>query len=403
MPGRLPLPLRVGAVAVLAAGAVACTQAGPAGAQTGSRTAHTESTVTAATHVPSLSFVLRANGFGQAVLVTNSHDSTARLFVLDRGGRVWLRKPGATRPSLYLDLRARVNHAGDEQGLLGLAFYPDFRGHPRFYVAYTRSDGALQISRFLLPGYTVSRVNPAIEQLMFAVPHPTYSNHNAGMLAFGRDGDLYISTGDGGGAGDPFHHAHSLASLNGKILRIDIRRDCTGHHYCVPADYPFVHTTGARHEIWDRGLRNPWRFSIDPVTGNLWIGDVGQDRYEEVDVSPYGQKGIDFGWSCREANAIYNPSQCFGNPLRAPVAVIPHPAAEALIGGVVYRGRLFASVMGPRYIVGDYITGTVWTMPVGGRLSRSGHLSSITSIGTTQGNEVYATTLTGGLYQMIAR
>jgi len=356
-----------------------------------------------AARAPVIGFVRRGSGYGQAVLVTNSHDGSGRLFVLDRLGRVLVRRPGTTAPALYLDLRHVVNHGGDEQGLLGLAFYPGFRTAPLFYVAYTRSDGALQISRFVLPSYSVPRVNPALEQRMFAVAHPTYTNHNAGMLVFARDRMLLISTGDGGGAGDPFRQAQKLSSLSGKLLRIDIRRTCPPlRYYCVPPDNPWVGVTGAHPEIWDRGLRNPWRFSVDPANGDIWIGDVGQDRYEEIDVTRPIAGGRDFGWSCREGRAIYNSSQCFGNPLTSPVAVIAHPAAEALIGGVVYRGRLYASVLTGRYIVGDYITGTVWTMVLGGRLSVSGHLSGITSIGTTQGNEVYATTLTGGLYQLTA-
>ncbi len=385
------------AVASLVAVVLAGVMAGPAGAATAT---------SSATHPPQLGFALRASGFGQAVLVTSAHDGSGRLYVLDKVGRITSYVPGSTAGHLYLDLRSKVNSSGTEQGLLGLAFYPDFVNHPRFYVAYTRSDGALQISRFMLPGATVTRVNPAIEQQLFAVPHPTYTNHNAGMLAFGRDLDLLISTGDGGGAGDPFAHAQSIASLSGKILRIDIRRACTGHaYYCIPSDNPYVGVTGARGEIWDIGLRNPWRFSVDPPTGNVWIGDVGQDRYEEVDEALLGSKGLNFGWSCREGNAIYNASRCrTGVHYTAPLAVIAHPTAEALIGGLVYRGSKYAAVLGPRYIFGDYITGTVWTMPAtaGGTPTVAGHLTQLTSFGTDEHGEVWTTALNGRLYQMSA-
>ena len=362
-------------------------------------------TAAPASHPPQLGFVLRVSGFGQPVLVTNSRDSSGRLFVVDRLGRLISFVPGATGGHVYLDLRSKVNASGNEQGLLGVAFYPGFKTVPIFFVSYTRSDGALVVSKFTAPSASAPDVSSALEQVMLVVPHPTYPNHNAGMLVFGKDAKLLISTGDGGGEGDPVNQSQTGRSLLGKILRVDIQHSCAPHPlYCVPPDNPLAADPRYRGEVWDVGLRNAWRFSVDPVTGALWIGDVGQDRFEEVDVSAMTSKGLNFGWSCREANSTYNASRCVaGVHYVAPVAVIAHPIAQALIGGLVYRGSRYAAVMGPRYIFGDYETGTVWTMPGGGSPSVAGNLPQVTSFGADQAGEVWATTLNGRLYQMSAR
>lgn len=350
---------------------------------------------------PALAFTRRGTGFGQTVLITNSGDGTRRFFTVDRIGRVLAWVPGTSHASLYLDLRAKVRSVGGEQGLLGLTFYPDFKRVPLVFVSYTGADGALKVSRFLLPSYTAASVNPATETLVMSIPHPTYSNHNAGMILFGKDGYFFVSTGDGGGAGDPFAHAQTAKSLSGKILRVDASNWCGGRPYCIPATNPFAHSPGYYGEVWEFGLRNPWRFSSDPVTGTLWIGDVGQDGYEEIDTAALGVSNLNFGWSCREANVVYNSSRC--NALAhyiAPRAVIPHPSGEAIIGGVVYRGTRFPS-FAAQYLFGDYVTGTVWTMPsAGGAVAVSGRLAGVTSFGTTQAGEIWATTLSGELYEL---
>jgi glucose/arabinose dehydrogenase len=395
---RARTAVRVGAVAASLALGAATLSSAPATAAP--RTAAPAVRPAAATPAAvSVSFLRRGIGFGQTVLVTSAHDGTGRLFFVDRVGRVLSWVPGQPRARLYLDLRSRVNSAGGEQGLLGLTFYTDFRRVPLLWVSYTDSSGALQVSRFLLGSYTAAAVSPSLEKPVIRIPHPTYRNHNAGMIAFGKDGYFYISTGDGGGAGDPFANAQNLRSLSGKILRVNASKACQTHLYCIPIDNPFIRVVGAKKEIWHYGLRNPWRFSFDPLTGAMWIGDVGQDRYEEVDASSMATSGRNFGWSCREANSVYNASRCRAVTYTAPVAVVAHPAAEALIGGVVYR-RLLANPLYGRYLFGDYITGTLWTVPApsGGTPAVAGHLTGITSIGTDQGGTIWATTLTGGVY-----
>ena len=350
---------------------------------------------------PVLGFTKRGTGFGQVVLITNSGDGTGRLFTVDRVGRVLSWIPGQSRATLYLDLRSKVRSVGGEQGLLGLTFYPNFKLAPLVYVSYTGADGSLKVSRFRLPSYTAASINPATEARVMSIPHPTYANHNAGMLLFGKDNDLYVSTGDGGGAGDPFAHSQTAKSLSGKILRVDATHGCGGGLYCIPADNPFAHSPGYYGEVWEYGLRNAWRFSSDPLTGTLWIGDVGQDAYEEIDTAALGAGNINFGWSCREANSVYLSSRCSGAAhYTAPVEVVPHPSAEAIIGGVVYRGTRFPSFAG-QYVFGDYVTGRLWTMPsAGGAASVAGSLPSVTSFGTTQTGEIWATTLTGQLYEL---
>jgi glucose/arabinose dehydrogenase len=358
-----------------------------------------------ASRPPKLTFPLRVGALGQAVKVVGVPDSTGRLFIVDRIGRVLVWAPGQARASVYLDLRSEVNSAGGEQGLLSIAVWPGFRGAPLFFVTYTRSDGALVVSRFVPSSETATTVSASAEVQVLVIPHPTYTNHNGGDLAFGKDLDLYISTGDGGGEGDPVDRTMNLASYTGKILRIDPYHVCAPHaHYCVPADNPYVNHAGALPEIWDIGLRNPWRISVDPGLGNLLIGDVGQDRYEEIDAAGPTVKGLNFGWSCREGYVTYNAARCVaGTYYYPPKAVIAHPSAEALIGGVVYRGTKYYALMGPRYIVGDYITGSIWTLNVvSGALSSAGHLTHVTSFGTDANHEVWATTLDGGLYQMVA-
>ncbi len=358
-------------------------------------------TVAPAVVGPRVTFHEAGHAWGAAVLLTHSGDGTGRLFVVDKVGIIRGFVPGH-RSFVYLDLRSKVKNGG-EQGMLGLAFYPTFKTVPLVYVTYTNSAGALQVSRFRLPSYLTTSINPALEEHVITISHPTYGNHNGGMIAFGKEGFLYVSTGDGGGAGDPFAHAQSLGSLNGKILRLDPRRYCGVHPYCTPTSNPFYGQVGRWGEIWDYGLRNPWRFSFDKLTGDLWIADVGQDAYEEVDHSAAGVGGLNYGWSCREALSTYNASRCSGTATyTSPNVVVPHPSGEAIIGGPVYRGAAYSAVIGGDYIFGDYVTGTVWADSPTGRVTIVGALSGVTSIDTNEAGEIWATTLDGRLWTMTA-
>ncbi len=221
-----------------------------------------------------------ASGLRRPTALAAPDDGTDRLFITEKSGRVRAYHPDTGLASApLLDITSSVDESGNERGLLGIALPPDFADSQDLYLAYTAlPDGAVTLARYRLDE---SRLEPLLAQ-----PHAEYSNHNGGQLAFGPDGKLYWSIGDGGGSGDPFRSGQRLDTLLGKIMRVDVSRACAPLAYCVPGDNPFVDTPGARPEIWLYGLRNPWRFSFDRADGSMWIGDVGQGRWEEIDHLP---------------------------------------------------------------------------------------------------------------------
>ena len=351
----------------------------------------------------------RVGGFVDPVAVTSARDGVSRLFVTEQRGTVRLVSGSTVQSRFYLDIRSRVV-SGGEQGLLSVAFDPKFSSHPFLWAAYTRaSDGALQVSRFHASSATATSVSASTEVKLFTVPHPQYQNHNAGQLMFGHDGLLYISTGDGGGGGDPFGNAEKLTSLSGKLLRVDAEHFCGKAHYCVPSNNPFAKSSSLNKRlVLDWGLRNAWRYSIDAADGSLWIGDVGQDSYEEVDhVSTTG--GKDFGWSCREGNATYNSSRCSGRHLTKPVFVYSHGSNDsngcAIIGGFAYHGSAYAFAKG-LYVFGDWCSGHLWATgrtssgayPTARVGSFSGHL---TGFGENDSHEILAVAGDGNLYRVV--
>jgi len=353
----------------------------------------------------------RAGGFVDPVAVTTARDGLTRTFVTEQRGTVRLVNNGTqVQSAFYLDIRSKVV-AGGEQGLLSIVFDPQFDSHPFLWAAYTRkSDGALQVSRFHASSAKATSVSSSTEVKLFAVPHPQYTNHNGGQLMFGHDGYLYISTGDGGGVGDPFGNAEKLTSLSGKLLRVDAEHFCGKVHYCIPSSNPFHKSSNANKRlVFDYGLRNAWRYSIDAGNGSLWIGDVGQDAYEEVDhVSTTG--GRDFGWSCREGNTTYNSSRCSGRTLTRPVHVYSHGSNDsngcAIIGGLAYHGTAYSFAKGV-YFYSDYCSGHIWAL---GRTSSGGYPSALvgeagginlTGFGETDTHEILAVAQNGNLYRLV--
>ena len=277
----------------------------------------------------------------------------ARLFILEQAG-VIRRLDGAGLPvETFLDIRDRVGSSGNEQGLLGLALHPAFASNGFFYVNYTDRNGDTVISRFSL-GSDPGRADPDSELVILQIDQP-YANHNGGGTAFGPDGMLYIGTGDGGSQGDPEGRAQNLDSLLGKILRLDVDG---GDPYAIPPDNPFA-SGGGRPEIWAYGFRNPWRFAFDPETADLFIGDVGQNQWEEVDhVSAGTAPGTNFGWDFREGLAPYEGSA--PTDLTDPVAVYSHEVGGCSVtGGVVVRDPVLAEWNGV-YLYGDYCSGLIW-------------------------------------------
>jgi glucose/arabinose dehydrogenase len=300
------------------------------------------------------------SGLAAPVGMEVSNDGSGRLFVLEQGGRIRIIQNGALVGAPFLDITSKVE-SGGEKGLLGLAFHPSFSSNRRFFVYYTRRL-SLQLQS-VFSEYAASSSNPnqadaSSERILLVVNQP-FNNHNGGQLAFGPDGFLHIGLGDGGSEGDPHGNGQNLQTLLGKILRIDVDGAfAPGKQYTIPADNPFTPPRGLP-EIWAYGLRNPWRFSFDRMTGTLFAGDVGQDRFEEVDIIT---KAGNFGWNKMEASHCYPPgNSCSTAGLILPIMEYAHNASggEAIIGGFVYRGSAIAGLAGD-YIFGDLSSGHIW-------------------------------------------
>jgi glucose/arabinose dehydrogenase len=343
------------------------------------------------------------DGLLAPVDVTPAGDGTGRLFVVEQAGRIRIVRDGALVERPFLDITDRVR-SGGERGLLGLAFHPDYPTDPRFFVDYTDRAGDTVIASFRV-GTDPAVADPANEVVILQIDQP-FANHNGGAVAFGPDGMLYIGMGDGGSAGDPQGNGRKLSTLLAKILRIDI--DVGGSApYAVPADNPFVDVSGARPEIWATGMRNPWRFRFDRTTGDLWIGDVGQRLYEEIDVMRAGVGGLDFGWNRMEGFHCYQPAEgCQPTGLTLPVTEYAHPAGCAVVGGVVVRDPRAGRLDG-RYLFGDACTDTIWAIDPAGDQQRDPVVvgkagRSLSSIGEGEDGTVYATNLRGALLRISA-
>ena len=343
-----------------------------------------------------------ASGLTQPTQVTSARDGSGRLFVVEKQGTVRVFRNGRLLSRTYLDIRDRVRDEG-EGGLLSIAFHPRFRSRPFLWAAFTTNGGDVRVARFRASTSGAARVPASTGRRVITVQHPPqFSNHYGGQLAFDRNGLLLVSTGDGGGGGDPFDHAQDRTSLQGKLLRIKVlgaRQDC-GNAYCVPGSNPFAGSTPGLGPIWLTGLRNTWRFSVDRGTGDLWLGDVGQGSFEEVDRVPEGQGGWNLGWSCKEGFSTYDASRCrSGVTYRDPVAAYDRDFGSSITGGFVYRGSRFSDLLGGRYVAGDFGSGRVFHLD-GGDIVVAGRLPSVTSFGEDGNNELWAVTLDGGLYRM---
>ncbi|GAB2541346.1 PQQ-dependent sugar dehydrogenase [Spirosoma aerophilum] len=338
--------------------------------------------------------------FSSPVEYTYANDGTNRVFVIEQEGRIRVFDNDANTATAgtYLDIKNKVA-SGGEMGLLGLAFHPDFKQNGFFYVNYTKSNPReTVVSRFKASSATASQVDPASEVILFRFEQP-YSNHNGGKTLFGPDGYLYVSTGDGGSGGDPQNNGQNRASWLGKILRLDVNSTAKGN-YGIPADNPFKgNANGYREEIFAYGLRNPWRMSFDEE-GRLWVGDVGQDKIEEVDIVT---KGGNYGWRVKEANADYNSKGSTTNvaDLIDPVWQYSHSNGDVSItGGVVYRGSTIPTLKG-KYIYADYASGRVWALtPNGTKTGTNQELLSgagaISAFGEDQKKEIYMCDLGSG-------
>ncbi len=304
--------------------------------------------------------------FSRPVDLQHAGDGSDRLFVVEQAGviRVFDNNAGVTSSQIFLNIQNRVNDSGNEEGLLGLAFHPNYKSNGYFYVNYT----ATPPRRTVIARYRVSATNPnkadsTSEQIVLQFDQP-FENHNGGQVAFGPDSYLYIASGDGGSGGDPQNNGQSLQTLLGKILRIDVNNPTGGKNYGIPSDNPFVNIAGNRQEIYAYGLRNPWRMSFDPVTKWLWAGDVGQNCFEEIDVI---EKGQNYGWRLMEGNycftppSICNPSGCNMTGLVKPILDYGRSLGGSVTGGYVYRGKNVLELTGA-YIYGDFVSGRIWAL-----------------------------------------
>ncbi len=350
-----------------------------------------------------ISFSRVARSLSKPVFVTHAGDGSGRLFIVEQGGRIKILRNGSVLATPFLNISAKVSK-GSEQGLLGLAFHPDYEVNGRFYIYYTDVNGDIVIARHLVSGNP--DVASATALTILKIGHPTYTNHNGGMLAFGPDRYLYAGTGDGGSSGDPGNHGQSRDTLLGKILRIDIDNTAPGKNYAIPPGNPYAGPTAGLDEIWSFGLRNPWRFSFDGRTGDLWIGDVGQNRYEEIDRSKAvngvdAGKGLNYGWRVLEGNACYNPSSgCSTSGKTPPMTVYSHSSGCSVTGGYVYRGLAYRGLVGG-YLFGDFCSGRVWALRAHGPATQSPVLMAntnlaISSFGEGPDGTIYVTDLGSG-------
>lgn len=323
-----------------------------------------------------------------------------RLFIVEQNGIIRVMRNGGILPAPFLDLRDRVLYRG-EQGLLGLAFDPDFRASNRFFVSYTTGDGALRIERYQAIERT-DRADPNTAELVLQIPQP-FDNHNGGQISFGPDGMLYVGVGDGGGGGDPEGNGQDPGTLLGAILRLDVT---VALPYAVPKDNPFAASPGGRPEVWAYGLRNPWRFSFDPETETLFIGDVGQNRWEEIDAVPAEEGGLNFGWNVMEGAECFAAAGCRRDGLVLPVLTYDHDHGCSVTGGYVYRGSRVPALRG-RYVYSDFCEGDIRTFALTDGIAadtltlaipRAGR---VTSFGVDAEGELYFMTTGGGLYRLV--
>ena len=328
-------------------------------------------------------FTPYASGFDSPVDVTSAPGDPATLYVVEQPGTIKIVRNGAVAGT-FLDIRSLIK-SGGEQGLLSVAFHPQYAANHRFYVDYTDTNGDTRVVEFRSANGVGDPASA--RQLLFV--HQPYPNHNGGQLQFDAKGYLYVGMGDGGSAGDPENRAQNLKSRLGKLLRINPTRP------------------GSAWQIVGYGLRNPWRFSFDRKTGNLWIGDVGQDHWEEVDYRHVARLGrlANYGWSRFEGRSVYDPSKPYlrkGDAV-SPVLVYSHASGCSITGGYVYRGSAVPAAQG-RYFYGDYCSGTIWSFKAGnGRLSAptvAGTVGNLSSFGEDGNGELYATSLDGSLYRL---
>jgi glucose/arabinose dehydrogenase len=347
-----------------------------------------------------------ATGLNAPVFLT-APANDPRLFVVERAGRIRVIEDGDVVPTPVLDISARVDTTG-ERGLLSLAFDPQFATNRLFYVYFTeKNTGAVAVERFQMASGdpNVAETTPF---RILTIPHGNFSNHNGGHLAFGADGFLYVSVGDGGGAGDPFNNAQDLGQLLGKLLRIDVAQSNFTQPYAIPSSNPFVGQAGRSGEIWAYGLSNPWRFAFDTEAGLLYIADVGESQREEVDVAAAATAGLNYGWRIMEGSLCFAAAGCATAGLTLPVLEYNHDASGgcSIIGGFVYRGSELPELVG-RFFYSDFCSGFLRSFRYGGGQAAEqidwniASVGSIVSFGEDADGELYVLTTGNVIYRIV--
>ena len=396
---RIAAPRRRAAGAILGAMLAALAMGGPVMA----RPIDIDAPTIIQAAVPRIALALRASGLTKPVFVTSARDGTGRLFILEQTGRIRIYRNGSVWQTPFLSLEGKVGTAF-EQGLLGLAFHPDFKTNRKLYVSYTDLNNSIVVREYQTYSSSPNRVNTATARTIITIAKP-YNNHNGGMMAFASGGYLFISTGDGGGIGDTGNRAQSIESLLGKMLRIDINGTTSTRNYRIPSSNPYVDRDGL-DEIWQIGLRNPWRWSFDRANGNMWIGDVGQGLWEEVDratrTSSGPGRGVNWGWRQLEGTHCYKPATgCVTSGMTMPLLEYAHENGRcSVIGGYVYRGSNIPALVG-QFVFGDFCTGEIWAVPSGASRPASKVLLrdtslTISSFGEGGSNELYVLDRGGG-------
>lgn len=339
--------------------------------------------------------------FSKPVAMLQAPGDPTRWYVVEQAGRVVVfdDDPAASKTRVFIDIRKRVNARGNEAGLLGMAFHPDYEANGQVILSYTAGRRNLKsvIARFFADEARRA-LDPGSEQIILTVDQP-FQNHNGGQVDFGPDGFLYIGFGDGGAGGDPRGNGQNTETLLGAMLRIDVD---SGDPYAIPPDNPFA-SGGGRPEIYAWGLRNPWRWSFDAATGDLWAGDVGQSQFEEIDLIV---KGGNYGWNAREGAGAFRGGARSGEALIPPVAEYSHSFGCSVTGGYVYRGDRIPALAGT-YVFGDYCSGRFWGLAPeagGGRTMAplfDGHIN-LSSFGQALDGRLFAIDLDGALFQIVA-
>ncbi len=337
-----------------------------------------------------------ASGISNTILAVGAGDGSGRLFIVSQDGKIFIYQNGAVLPTPFLDVSALVTRDASERGLLGLAFHPKYAQNGLFFIDYTDVNGDTAVARYKVSASDPNVADPSSAQIILSVPQP-YANHNGGNVIFGPDDYLYIGLGDGGSEGDPLGNGQNPQTMLSKILRIDVDN---GTPYGIPADNPYVNNPSLVKEAWAWGLRNPWRFNFDRATGDLYIGDVGQNQWEEIDFQPADSKGGEnYGWNIMEATHKYSGAPAPAD-LVAPIFEYPHSQGCAVTGGYVYRGSALPDLQGV-YFFSDYCFGTIWASyrDDSGKWNTNVFLDThltVTSFGQDDDGELYVTTGGGG-------